>query len=169
LAKAELERQCEIGVLQKVYESEWGMPMLVIPKKDRVICTCADIQELNKQTVRLTYPLPRIHQNIFQERQGYKFLTKIDLTLCFILTSSTTRVPCTVSSLHPLENIGTFVYQWDQQPFLGTQTVLEEIFDDALREIECFIDDIGIFDNVWEKHHFMIDLVLSRLKEHGFG
>jgi hypothetical protein len=39
LAKEELERQCEIGVLQKVYESKWGIPMLVIPKKDGSIRT----------------------------------------------------------------------------------------------------------------------------------
>ena len=64
LAKSELERQCDIGVLQQVYESEWGMPMLVIPKKDGAIRTCADVRELNKHTVCLTYPLPRI-QNIF--------------------------------------------------------------------------------------------------------
>jgi hypothetical protein len=31
------------------------------------------------------------------------------------------------------------------------QAVLKEIFDDVLLEIECFIDDIGIFNNVWEK------------------
>jgi hypothetical protein len=48
------------------------------------------------------------------------------------------------------------------------QAVLKEIFDDVRREIECFIDDIGIFDKDWEKHLFMIDLVLSRLEEHGF-
>jgi hypothetical protein len=81
LTKAELERQCTIGVLQKVYTSEWGMPMLVTPNKDGAIRTCADVRKLNKQTVGLTYPLPTI-QNIFHRRRGYKFLTKIDLTLC---------------------------------------------------------------------------------------
>jgi hypothetical protein len=48
------------------------------------------------------------------------------------------------------------------------QATLEEIFDDVIREIECFIDDIGIFDNDWDKHLFMINLVLTRLEEHGF-
>jgi hypothetical protein len=48
------------------------------------------------------------------------------------------------------------------------QAVLEEIFDNFLREIECFIDDIDIFDNSWDKHLFMIDLVLSCPEEHGF-
>jgi hypothetical protein len=48
------------------------------------------------------------------------------------------------------------------------QAVLKEIFDDVLREIGCFIDDIGIFIINFDKHLFMIDLVLSCLEEHGF-
>jgi hypothetical protein len=48
------------------------------------------------------------------------------------------------------------------------QAVLEEIFDDVLQEIECFIDDIGIFDTDWTRHLTMIDLVLTQLEEHGF-
>ena len=31
--KKELERQVELGILERVYETEWGMPMMVIPKK----------------------------------------------------------------------------------------------------------------------------------------
>jgi hypothetical protein len=48
------------------------------------------------------------------------------------------------------------------------QAVLEEIFDDVIRNIECFIDDIGIFDDDWSKHIAMIDLVLGCLEDHGF-
>ena len=48
------------------------------------------------------------------------------------------------------------------------QAVLKEIFDDDIRNIECFIDDIGLFDGDWAKHIAMIDLVLGCLEEHGF-
>ena len=35
--KKDLQRQQDIGVLERVGESEWGMPMMVIPKKDGAI------------------------------------------------------------------------------------------------------------------------------------
>ncbi len=80
--KAELERQCEIGVLQKVYESEWGMPVMVIPKKDGSIRTVDDFRELNKWVIRREYPLPRI-QNVYHHRQKFEYMTILDLTACY--------------------------------------------------------------------------------------
>ena len=37
VVKEELDRQVKIGVLERVYESLWGMPMLCIPKKGGAI------------------------------------------------------------------------------------------------------------------------------------
>ena len=31
--KDEIKRQCDLGILERVGESEWGMPMMAIPKK----------------------------------------------------------------------------------------------------------------------------------------
>ena len=40
------------------------------------------MRELNKHVIRRHYPLPRI-QDIFHRRQGFQYMTLIDLTLCY--------------------------------------------------------------------------------------
>jgi hypothetical protein len=80
--KKALDRQENMGIIKRVGESEWGMPMMVIPKKDGAIRTIDDFRELNKHAKRKTYSLPKI-QDIFHRRKGYKYATKIDLTLCY--------------------------------------------------------------------------------------
>jgi hypothetical protein len=39
--------------------SPWRAPVLFAPKKDGGLRFCIDIRELNKQTVKNAYPLPR--------------------------------------------------------------------------------------------------------------
>ena len=78
----ELERQVRIGMLAPVGETEWGMPLFAIPKKDGAIRTVDDFRELNKQVIRKKYLLPKI-QDIFQRRKNYKFASVLDLTLCY--------------------------------------------------------------------------------------
>ncbi|KAG7366312.1 hypothetical protein IV203_028982 [Nitzschia inconspicua] len=46
--KAELERQVDLGLLERVYESEWGMPMFATKKSDGSIRTVDDLRQLNK-------------------------------------------------------------------------------------------------------------------------
>ena len=53
--KKELDKQVELGILEKVYKTEWGMPMMVVPKKDNTIHTVDDLHELNKCIDRKQY------------------------------------------------------------------------------------------------------------------
>ena len=46
--KNELQRQVDLGILERVYESEWGMPAFSVPKPDNTIRIVADLRELNK-------------------------------------------------------------------------------------------------------------------------
>ncbi|KAG7372944.1 reverse transcriptase RNA-dependent DNA polymerase [Nitzschia inconspicua] len=46
--KAELERQVDLGLLERVYESEWGMPMFATKKSDGSIRTVNELRQLNK-------------------------------------------------------------------------------------------------------------------------
>jgi hypothetical protein len=41
------------------------------------------------------------------------------------------------------------------------QSTVEEIFQDVIQDVECYINDIGIFDTNWDAHIKMIDLALT--------
>lgn len=49
----------------------------------------------------------------------------------------------------------------------AAQEVMESLLRD-IEEIEVFIDDIGCFNDSWEHHLAMLDVVLSRLQANNF-
>ncbi|GKD62283.1 putative reverse transcriptase domain-containing protein, partial [Tanacetum coccineum] len=58
--------------------SPWGAPVLFVKKKDGSFRMCIDYRELNKLTVKNSYPLPRIN-DLFDQLQGSSVYSKIDL------------------------------------------------------------------------------------------
>ncbi|GJR80098.1 putative reverse transcriptase domain-containing protein [Tanacetum coccineum] len=58
--------------------SPWGAPVLFVKKKDGSFRICIDYRELNKLTVKNSYPLPRIN-DLFDQLQGSSVYSKIDL------------------------------------------------------------------------------------------
>jgi hypothetical protein len=40
---------------------------------------------------------------------------------------------------------------------------MEEIFQDIIQDVECYIDNIGIFDDEWDEHISKIDIILTQL------
>ncbi|GJR57718.1 putative reverse transcriptase domain-containing protein [Tanacetum coccineum] len=58
--------------------SRWGAPVLFVKKKDGSFRMCIDYRELNKQTIKNRYPLPKI-DDLFNQLQGSRYFSKIDL------------------------------------------------------------------------------------------
>ena len=80
--KKELAHLVKIGVLERIGATEWAAPTFIVPKKDSHVRWVSDFRTLNSMLRRKEYPLPRI-QDILRRRPGYKFFTKIDLTMCY--------------------------------------------------------------------------------------
>ena len=167
LFKDELDRLCQLGVLKKAGASQWSLPTFIIPKKDGTIRWVSDLRELNKVIKRKAYPLPRI-TDVLRRRSGYKYFTKLDISMqyyTFELDDESKEV-CTIST--PFGN-----YQYQRMP-MGccqssdyAQEIMEAILAD-IAEIECYIDDVGVFTDTWQKHLHILDVVLSRLQANNF-
>lgn len=78
--KKELDHLVELGVLSVAGESEWQLPSFIVPKKDGRVRWISDLRELNKVIRRKIYPLPII-ADVLRRRKGYKFFTKLDLSM----------------------------------------------------------------------------------------
>jgi hypothetical protein len=52
----EVERLCELGVLERQPASEWALPSFIVPKKDRTVCFLINFGEVNKRLVRKPFP-----------------------------------------------------------------------------------------------------------------
>lgn len=77
---AELKRLEQEGVIEKVQNSIWSTPLVLVTKADRVTNTrvCANYKvTINKYLQNFNYPLPRIEE-IFAALQGGQLFTKLD-------------------------------------------------------------------------------------------
>lgn len=169
IVKQELDRQCEIGVLEKVYESLWGHPMLCIPKKDGAIRTVDDMRELNKCVLRRVYPLPKL-MDMMRRHPEWKYVSALDLTLCYYTyeldeESSWMCVLVTPFGKYRRKRLSMGLAQSPD----WAQGALEEALGDMLHEfVEAYIDDVGVFSNSWEDHLKHLALVLARLEDTGY-
>jgi hypothetical protein len=167
VAEEELLRLVDVGALTRCGVSSWGSPTFFQPKKDGRIRVLTDFRYLNSQLHRRIYPLPRI-QDILSKRKGYKYFTKIDISMqyyTFELDEESSWLCVTVTPF------GKFRYTRlpmgvHMSPDIA-QDIMEEIFQD-MAEVDVYIDDIGIWSDDWETHQKSIAKVLARLEEEGF-
>ena len=62
--------------------SPWGAPVLFVRKKDGSMGMCIDYRELNKVTIKNSYPLPMI-DNLLDQLQGARVFPNINLRSCY--------------------------------------------------------------------------------------
>ena len=75
----ELRKLQKEGILTKVEWSEWGTPIVPVPKKDGSVRICGDYKiTVNPEVQAEQYPLPRIG-DIFANLAGGQKFSKIDL------------------------------------------------------------------------------------------
>ena len=160
LFKRELDRLVKSNVLEPGTGSRWISGTFIIPKKDGKARWISDLRALNKAIRRRVYPLPRI-QDIMQRRKNYKYLTKIDLSMCFYTyeLDEESRQACTIATPFGL-------YRYTRMPQGCSQgpDIAQEFIERALHgipNVEAYIDDVAIFSSSWTEHLDTLKLVLS--------
>ena len=164
--KDECDRLCEVGVLEPTGATEWAAGTFITPKKDGRVRWVSDFRMLNQYIRRRKYPLPKI-QDILNRRKGYKFFTKIDISMqyySFVLDDESSEL-CTI-----VTPFGKYKYKRLPMGVCQSADIAQEVMEHILRgleEVEVYIDDIGIFSNDWESHMKSVNEVLHRLQTNG--
>ena len=165
--KEELDRLIRIGVLSPQGRSTWISGSFIMPKKDNTVRWISNFCALNKALCRKVYPIPCI-QDILSQRSGYKFLTKMDISMqyyTFVLDEASKDL-CTIATPFGLYRYNRLPMGISQSPD-SAQEVMEQILRN-IDDLEVYIDDIACFSNTYDDHMLLICNVLDRLRSKGF-
>ena len=165
--KEELRRLISIGVIEKAQRSEWIAGTFIVPKKDGRVRWITDFRGLNKSLRRRVYPLRKISE-IFQRRSGYRYFTKLDISMqyyTFVLDEPSHNL-CTFATPFGLYCYCRLPMGVSESPDIATEK-MHSVLDD-IEGIEFYMDDIGVFSSTWPTHLSLLSTVLGRLEEVGF-
>ena len=166
--KAELDQLVKIGVLERQGRSIWAAGTFIIPKKDGRIRWISDFHALNKAIIRCNYPIPRI-QDILSRHSGYKFLTKLDLSMQYYTfeLDEESRDLCTIAT-----PFGPFRYTRLPMGVSTSPDMAQDIMEQVLRDLddtEVYLDDIAAFSTDFTAHLVLLEKILSHLQDNGFA
>jgi hypothetical protein len=147
--------------------SPWGAPILFVKKKDGSMRLCIDYRELNKVTIKNSYPLSRI-DDLFDQLQGSQVFSKIDLRSGYHqLKVQEKDVQKTVFRTRYGH------YEFLVMPFrlsnapAAFMDMMNRIFRELVdRCVAVFIDHILIYSKSREEHEEHLWTVLSVLRKH---
>ena len=169
LLKKEIDKLVFLGVLEPVNTSAWAFPSFLVPKKDQTARFVSDFRKLNKLIVEEMCPLPIIKE-VLTRRKGFSWVTVIDLTSQFYhfkLTKEASLL-CTITT-----PFGLYRYLRLPMGIKISPAFAQAIMQKLLRkfpEVECFIDDVGIFTSgTFVQHLEIIKEVLKILSDSGFS
>ena len=160
-----MEKMLNMGVIEPS-SSPFSSPVVLVRKKDNSVRFCIDFRALNKITVFDAEPVPDVEQ-LFATLQGKKVFTKIDLTKGYwqIRMAESDREKTAFQTPQGL-------YQFVRMPF-GMVTA-PSTFARMMRKLQLekfgavsFFDDILVASECWDEHLQNLDLVLTKLGQHG--
>ncbi|MEM7375858.1 MAG: reverse transcriptase domain-containing protein, partial [Bacteroidota bacterium] len=171
--KKELDRLVETGILEEGGRSEWISGTFIVPKKllpgetEPRVRWVSDFRALNKCLKRKVYPIPRIG-DILARRTGYKFLSKLDISMFFYTfeLDDESKELTTIATPFGLYRYKRLPMGIKVAPDIA-QEHIEKIMK-AIDDIEVYIDDIGIFSGDWQTHMDTLSKVLKQLEDKGF-
>ncbi|GKB53835.1 putative reverse transcriptase domain-containing protein, partial [Tanacetum coccineum] len=161
----QLQELSDKGFIRQI-SSPWGAPVLFVKKKDGSFRMCIDYRELNKQTVKNRYPLPRI-DDLFDQLQGSSIYSKIDLRSGYHqLRVREQDIPKTAFQTRYRH------YEFRVMPFGPTNA--HAVFMDLMNRV-CkphldkflivFIDEILIYSKDEKEHKEHLKAILELLKK----
>lgn len=162
----ELDELEKASIITKISNSDWGSPLVVIPKADGGVRLCVDYKVgVNQRLVDAHYPIRKIDE-IFNSLRDSKFFCRLDLYKAYL------HVPVDDMSSE-IQTISTHrgTYKMNRLSF-GIKTAPAEfnrIIDQILREppkTESYFDDIVVHGATLEECKSNLRACLTQLSKY---
>ena len=165
--KEELDRQVNIGILEKVDTSSWAAPIVPVKKPNGRIRICGDFKvTINPQICIDQHPIPTVDELLAKLQNGQKF-TKLDLSDAYLqLELDEPSKPLVVI------NTPFGLFRYNRMPFgiANAPAIFQRTIDQVISGIPncvAYLDDILITGVNDQDHLFTLELVFSRLLAFG--
>ena len=167
--KEDLQKKIDVFLEKQLItpcHSPYSAPVMLVPKKNGKLRLVIDYRQLNKQTIKSTWPIPSIKE-IFDTLEGSAYFTSIDMSAGFY------QVPMEESSQDYTAFSTPFgSFKWLRMPMGLTgspptfQCLVEKVLVGLTWKI-CvpYLDDIIIFSSTPEEHLERLRLVFERFRE----
>jgi len=163
----ELERMQRLELIRKSY-SEWASPIVLVKKKDGGLRFCVDYRELNKQTRKDSYPLPKIKE-MLDTLNGAQWFSTLDLASGFW------QVPIRPEDVHKTAFTtfrGTFEFLTMPFGLCNAPATFQRLMDKVLRDyvwqsVVVYMDDVNVFSKSWKDHLDHLRNVFECIKKAG--
>ena len=168
--KEDLQKKIDVFLEKELItpcHSPYSAPAMLVPKRNGKLRLVIDYRQLNKQTIKSTWPIPSIEE-IFDTLEGSAYFTSIDMSAGFY------QVPMEESSQDYTAFSTPFgSFKWLRMPMGLTgspptfQCLVEKVLVGLTWKI-CVpnLDDIIIFSSTPEEHIERLRLVFQRFRAH---
>jgi len=164
--RKQIKELLEKGLI-RLSESEWGSPVLFVPKPGGKWRMCIDYRPLNDKTRKNTYPLPRIDEGVLKIGKG-RIFSKLDMVSGYWqVRVKEEDIPKTAF------NTRDGKYEFLVMPFGLTnapatfQTMMNTILFPCLSFVEVYLDDIVVYSQTEDEHVEHLRRVLTCLEQNG--
>ena len=148
-------------------KSPYGAPILFVKKKDGSTRMCMDYRALNDQTIKNSYPLPRVDE-LLDQLQGAKVFSKIDLRSGYhqILINEQDTWKTAFRSRYGLYEFKVLPFGLTNAP-AHFMALMQEVFHELLDIcVIVFLDDVLIYSRDENEHDKHLTQVLQLLRKH---
>ena len=165
---AELDQLEKNGVIEKVSQSYWATPIVVVRKPGGKVRVCGDFKvTVNPVLKNDVYPLPLLEELFHKLNGGTKF-TKLDLADAYLQI----KLDDSSKQLVVL-NTHQGLYRYKRMPFglSCAPAIFQRIIEQTIGDIPgvaCYLDDIIVTGKTEADHLTNLQRTLERLKESGF-
>ena len=149
-------------------ESAYAAPIVLVRKKSGELRICNDYRKLNTKVARDAFPLPRIEESL-------ESLGKAKIFSTLDLASAYNQIEVDEKDRHKTAFTTPFgLFEQIRMPFgianapSTFQRLMTNIFrNEILDFLIVYLDDIIIYSETMEEHLENLDLVFTKLKQHG--
>lgn len=158
----ELARLQKNGIVTQMERSDWAVPVVAIPKKDKAVRLCGDY----KVTVNRCTPLPNA-EDLFATLAGGTVFSKINLSFACqqLQLDPESEQYLTINTHKGLFRYHCLAYGVSTAPAIFQHT-MDQILH-GMDKVMCFMDDILVSAPTKEEHLKILDQVMTRLERYG--